>query len=202
MNTRPRSQNYERKVLIFGFVVAFAAAGVIGLTSYRYQSESRNLGDWATHTRLVQEKLNESMLSTFSALYAAHHYSESGDVNDLAKTSKFASALEHQFERLLSLTADNESQQKRLGIATSKARQLASLAGEVNQLAASQGRERETSSPKFLEIGPRLAGIRAEIVAMLAEEDRLFGERYDKAREYSQQCTIILAVGETFFSCG
>lgn len=199
MNTRPRSQNYERKVLLFGFVVALAAAGVIGLTSYRYQSESRNLGDWATHTRLVQEKLNESALTTFSALYAAHHYSESGDVNDLAKISESASALEHQFERLHSLTADNESQQKRLGIAISKARQLASLADEVDQLAASQGRERATSSPKFLEVGARLAAIRAEIVAMSTEEDRLFGDRYARAREYSQQCTIILAVGGSFF---
>ena len=29
MNSRPRSQNYERKVLLFGFVVAVAAAGMI-----------------------------------------------------------------------------------------------------------------------------------------------------------------------------
>jgi PAS domain S-box-containing protein len=181
-----------RSRLVLGFGAALCILVIIGALSYRKFLQEDADQQWVSHTHQVLEKL-DAIRATLLELDAA----ERGFIltkEDAYRQSswRLASSIESQLKDVRTATADNPVQQ-------AVAAQLEVLLNERTALL----KKAEEHAGSRIALGEDLnreaiTRIRAALLSMRAEEERLLGQRLQRAESGTRQMKFIVALGYGF----
>jgi PAS domain S-box-containing protein len=190
-------QTNEGWYLVMGFAIAIVAAAVVALASYRDISQYHNRVDWVSHTEEVFTTLEAANGDAFASVAALQTYFQSGDRKNLDQLATRVSELQRKATALRVLTADNESQLRRLDQVDQSARRAAILAHDAIQLASTIRRDDALRAPIFVELSAALYQLRAQLDPMSAAEQALWRERTADARSTLHRSAMVMGIGGT-----
>jgi signal transduction histidine kinase len=161
----------------FGLWIAFGILGVtLAFGAYSTSTLIDNLG-WVDHTRLVIESLDDLALNLALATSARRAFSLTGDQAPLVEYAKATRAQRGASDRLRALTADNQSQQRRLDeLEPMLVQRVAELDGFLDRR-RTLGFQSEREAAATRQGTADLAGLLDRLAGLEAEERRLLTER-------------------------
>src|SRR6266571_2672469 len=177
--------------LTLGFGAALCILAMIGVLSYRRFSQENVDQQWVEHTHQVLEKLDSTLASLLELNAEERSFALTHDSTDLQSSRHLKGAIDSNLKLIKTLTADNPRQQ----VAYAR---LVDLVGA--RVALIEQAETQSSSDENLE-KPRneLTGqIRAVLLDMRMEEEKLLGKRLQEAAAGNRQMKAILDVGYAF----
>ena len=177
--------------LTLGFGAALCILAMIGVLSYRRFSRENVDQQWVEHTHQVLEKLDSTLASLLELNAEERGFALTHDSTHLQSSRHLKGAIDSNLKLIKTLTADNPRQQ----VAYAR---LVDLVGA--RVALIEQAETQSSSDENLE-KPRneLTGqIRAVLLDMRMEEEKLLGKRLQEAAAGNRQMKAILDVGYAF----
>jgi len=184
----------ERKVW-WGFGVALALLGVVGLTAYLEVVKLRNNDAWVDHTHQVIASLRKVQSLVSDAETGQRGYLITGDKLFLRPYSEAENALDGELATLRKLISDNPAQQEgRRELEASVAKRMEQLR-QVLVLRENKGLTVAGQEIQTLE-GMRTDDAIRQIVRLMEErEDRLLVQREQAALQTSQFSRSIIIFG-------
>lgn len=186
-----------RRKLIAGLVTAGAALLIVAVLTFISTVNNRNDRIWVNHTHVVLETLQSVEIELLEAETFQRGFLLTGDNSYLTGYQSALVELQRQMQDLRELTADNPRQQAALN----------SLEVLVQAKAANLGNHVRTRQEAGLQSGiatveggsgDRLTGqIRAAVLGMKQEEERLLGVRTRELEASSRNTRFMVVAGET-----
>jgi PAS domain S-box-containing protein len=180
------------RTMQFGFGAALAVLCTVGVVAYRSVNVSNESTHWRQHTYEVLEHV-AGLRSAMESIESGYRdFALSGDEAFLQTVRINASRLDREVRGLLALTADNPSQQRRIG-------DLASLGAQTIQRGDTFGRQHRSggseSAAQAIRTGQGdliLDKFRAVTDDMAGEERRLLLKRSaDEMRRFQQGKAVV-----------
>jgi len=177
----------------FGAVMAVLL--VVGIIAYRSVLASSESAQWAQHTNEVLEHLANLRLEVESIENGYRDFALSGADAFLQSARAGASLADTEQRALRALTADNPSQQRRLGMITDLRRRMAQRGDAIVGLRQSPGAGDDAAPFRSGQDDPLLDAFRAAASDMQMEEQRLLRERNSAAMYNNRETQAVLIVG-------
>ena len=180
-----------RRRVTVGFIAAVLLTIFIGVSSWRGARRAEQDEYWVSHTHEVMQTIQRTSRHVIEAGTSARAFALSGQESLLTNYQKARASISEDENTLRHLTADNLSQQRRLDVLGPQVNSLTEFAASI--IAERQRTQAYPGGRDALEIERLLDVVRATTQGMYAEEDRLLGQRTERARA-GQQLTRIIAV--------
>jgi PAS domain S-box-containing protein len=189
----PTSAPLRRRVAA-GFSVALLLAIFLGLASWRGARRAEEDAYWVSHTHQVMEAIQRTSRHVIEAETSARAFSLSGENPLLAHYQSARDTIYRDEDELRHLTADNDSQQRRIDVLHSQVEAALEFADSIIA-----HRRKQPGYPganaDALEIERHLEVVRATTREMYGEESRLLIERTQRARVGQQVARWIAVIG-------
>ena len=186
-----RIESVLRRRVTVGLIVAVLLTAFVGVWSWHSARRAEGDAYWVSHTHEVMTTIQGTSGAALEAETSARAFALSGQEPLLVHYQTARAFAYRDEDALRRLTADNQSQQRRLEILEPQIRAAFEFADSIiakrRQLGAYPG------GSDALEVERFLVEIRATIADMHAEETRLLSQRTRRAQS-GQQWTKIVAV--------
>jgi PAS domain S-box-containing protein len=183
-----------------GLAVAVLLTIFLGFASWRGARRADEDAFWVSHTHQVMEAIQRTSRHVIEAETSARAFSLSGESPLLAHYQTARDTIYRDEDELKHLTADNDSQQRRIYVLHSQVEAALEFADSIIA-----HRRKQPGYPgagqDALEIERHLDAVRATTREMYGEESRLLIDRTQRAR-VGQQVTWWIAVVGAFLGVG
>ncbi len=187
----------QRKVQT-GFRFALVCLAIVGLASFLSVQSLRTNADWVEHTHQVLAQLDRLLSLTMEAETAERGYVITGDEDYLPTFEASAMAAGEAEKELVRLTADNPSQQQRLGDLNDL---ITARLATLRKVDAARRTAGFSAAQELIQTGPgkRIhSDLRQQIERIAQAERSLLRERQDRV-EHSIAITVTICIGSSLF---
>jgi signal transduction histidine kinase len=178
-----------------GFGTALAVLALVGTLAYRSMLKADEDRLWVTHTLLVLDKLDATMIDLLNAETGERGYILTGEASFLEPYNDALRHLDEDEKAVRELTADNPIQQRALdGVGPLISQRMEILRDRIE----ARNQEGLVAGAEIVRLGPgkeHMDRIRAEVASMKQEENRLLKLRTEEASRSSRNTRIMIAVG-------
>ena len=175
--------------------LAFSAALLlllfVGAVSYHNISTLAENNEWVIHTHEVREALQNLLYTIVATRAEARGYVATANQKYATRYREQSQAIQKALDRTRQLTADNETQQRRL-------QQLQPVLSELrtlldSELRAQPAKDQQQVTQMFTAVEGRMDEAQSIISEMLGEEARLLAQRNQQARISSRRALSLIA---------
>src|SRR5271163_1688941 len=188
-------RNQEARHLIAGFAIAIVGAAAVALAASGDIDRSFDSNDWITRAGTVIETLDVARGDSFAALAALQNYYAQGNRERLDNLAASISDLQRQTVALRVLMLDNPAQQRQLNQVDQAAANVAILAQEATQVAASTSREDAIKDPVFANLATALSRLRAQYDPIVATESTMLTARTAALQTSFRRSAAVMGIG-------
>src|ERR1700733_168400 len=183
------------RTMQLGFVAVLALLLVVGAVAYRSVTVSTDSARWVQHSSEVLEHLAQLRAAVETIDSGYRDFALSGDDAFLQLSRGRISLVDQEQSSLLTLTADNPSQQRRLAIVVAAARRIIQRGDAIVLMRRADGAESAVDAFRRGQGDPSLNEFRSAAAEMEEEEHRLLHERNTNEERRYRESKVALLLG-------
>jgi diguanylate cyclase (GGDEF)-like protein len=183
------------RTMQLGFVAVLALLLVVGAVAYRSVTVSTDSARWVQHSSEVLEHLAQLRAAVETIDSGYRDFALSGDDAFLQLSRGRISLVDQEQSSLLTLTADNPSQQRRLAMVVAAVRRIIQRGDAIVLMRRADGAESAVDAFRRGQGDPSLNEFRSAAAEMEEEEHRLLHERNTNEERRYRESKVALLLG-------